>query len=138
MLQEAEKSIEFYNDMRGKSKNSKLLQMEMNKLQTAIKQVKLEKSDETSLKWSDFTAKTARKSLGISIAVVVLSQFNGVVAMQNYTAIIFHKSGSKLSPNISTIIVGAIQLLGSILSTNLVDRAGRKVTFFFILNSTDV
>lgn len=47
--------------------------------------------------------------------------------MLNYTATIFKESGSNLTPNMSAIIVGAIQLLGSYMSTLLVERAGRKV-----------
>lgn len=47
--------------------------------------------------------------------------------MINYTATIFAESGSDVSPNLSAIICGAIQLLGTLVSTKLVDRAGRKV-----------
>lgn len=47
--------------------------------------------------------------------------------MINYTATIFAESGSDISPSLSAIICGAIQLLGTLVSTKLVDRAGRKV-----------
>lgn len=47
--------------------------------------------------------------------------------MLNYTALIFEKSGSSLSPTVSAIIVGFIQLVGSYVSTLLVERAGRKL-----------
>lgn len=50
-----------------------------------------------------------------------------VFTMQNYTASIFEESGSNMSPNMSAIVVGVIQLIGSYAATNLVDRAGRKV-----------
>lgn len=36
-----------------------------------------------------------------------------------------------MSPNMSAIVVGVIQLVGSYVATNLVDRAGRKVRFIF-------
>lgn len=39
---------------------------------------------------------------------------------------IFDEAGSSLSPNISAIIVGSIQLVGVYMSTLLVDKAGRK------------
>ena len=46
--------------------------------------------------------------------------------MLNYTAIIFLESGSTLTPNMSAIVVGIIQLIGAYVSTILVDRLGRK------------
>lgn len=47
--------------------------------------------------------------------------------MINYTVSMFEDSGSSLSPNISSIVVGVIQVLGSFASTLLVDRVGRKL-----------
>lgn len=47
--------------------------------------------------------------------------------MLSYTSTIFRESGSSLSPNDSSIIVGVIQILGSYASTLLVERAGRKI-----------
>lgn len=58
---------------------------------------------------------------------MALNQFCGCFAMMTFTATIFKESGSNLSPNISSIIVGGIQIIGSIFPTLLVDRLGRKV-----------
>lgn len=134
------------------NKNDKLVELEINKLKSAINEVNIEKSADQSLKWSDFTASPTPKAFTIGIVVVALSQFNGCVALQNYSANIFQKAGSNLSPNTSSIVIGnqngrpylyicanslcflllfckkgAIQLLGSFVSSILVDRAGRKV-----------
>lgn len=68
-----------------------------------------------------------RKAFLIGISLMAFNQFCGCFAMLNYTATIFQQSGSNLTPNMSAIIVGAIQLLGSYMSTILVERAGRKV-----------
>ena len=56
-----------------------------------------------------------------------LHEFSGIFTMINYTATIFAESGSQIQPNMSAIIVGAIQLVGTFVSTRLVDRQGRKV-----------
>jgi Sugar (and other) transporter len=58
---------------------------------------------------------------------MALNQFCGCFAMLNYTGYIFAESGSNLSPNMSAIIVGLIQIFGSYFSTALVERAGRKL-----------
>lgn len=47
--------------------------------------------------------------------------------MTNFTATIFQESGSNLSPNVSSIIVGVILIIGSMMPTLLVDRLGRKL-----------
>lgn len=47
--------------------------------------------------------------------------------MLNYTAKIFRQSGSSISADLSAIIVGIIQLLGTYAATFLVDRLGRKI-----------
>lgn len=103
----------------------------MNKLQntTGVTEKKLN-SVEQKLQWSDFTAPASRRALKISFALVALNQFCGLFAMLNYTATIFKESGSEMTPNVSAIVVGIIQLLGSYVSTVLVERAGRKVRYF--------
>lgn len=58
---------------------------------------------------------------------MALNQATGVFAMLNFTASIFKESGSNVRPNVASIIVGVIQIFGSIFPTLLVDRLGRKV-----------
>lgn len=68
-----------------------------------------------------------RKALIYGICLMALNQFAGVFAMLNFTASIFEESGSSFKPNVATILVGAIQIIGSIFPMLLVDRLGRKV-----------
>lgn len=92
--------------MRGKDKNDKIIQLELNKLRSAINAVNSDRSDGNMFNWSNFNTKTARKAFIIGIVLVSLNQFSGVATMLNYTANIFEEAGSSLSPNVSTIIVG--------------------------------
>lgn len=57
---------------------------------------------------------------------MALNQFCGCFAMLNFTATIFKESGSTLSPNVSSILVGGIQIVGAVLCTSLVEKTGRK------------
>lgn len=56
-----------------------------------------------------------------------LEQFSGLFGLLFFVSTIFKYSGSNLSPNTSSIIVGVIQLIGCYCSTLLVDKAGRKI-----------
>lgn len=77
-----------------------------------------------------FTAsRAAKKSIIIGVVLVLVHEFCGVFAMLNYTATIFAESGSDISPGLSAIIVGFIQLVGTMVATQLIDRSGRKVQF---------
>lgn len=125
-LQEAEKSIRFYQNLSGNDDDDfELLQIEMSKLQSNLADVEKEKS----FKFSDLTTQTARMAIMIGVVLSALNQLCGCFAMLNYTANVFKAAGSNLTPNESAIVVGVISLLGSYLSTNLVDRIGRKILF---------
>jgi SP family facilitated glucose transporter-like MFS transporter 8 len=58
---------------------------------------------------------------------MALNQFCGCFPMMNFTATIFKESGSTLSPNISSIIVGVVQIVAAVVCTFLVEKAGRTL-----------
>ncbi|KAG4071144.1 hypothetical protein HA402_003276 [Bradysia odoriphaga] len=122
-ITEAEKSIRFYQRIPESDKDESL-QFEMNKLRTTFGS---DKNEENSFNWSDLTMNPGRRAFIMGVGLAILYEFCGVIAMLNYSAIIFQETGSSMSPNMSAIVIGSIQLVGSIVTTNLVDRAGRKV-----------
>lgn len=75
--------------------------------------------------------RAGRKAFIIGVALILMHELCGCFTMLNYTALIFRQSGSAISPNLSAIIVGAIQLLGTYVATFLVDRIGRKILLTF-------
>lgn len=81
------------------------------------------------LQISDFM----NRPFSICCLLMAAHEVNGVFTMVSYTNLIFTKSGSALSPGVSSIIVGAIQLVGAYISTLLVDRLGRKVIIIIII-----
>lgn len=129
---EAEQSLQFYRGGReADHADCELLKNEFNKLQSAHSEKNAaektgEKSND-SLTLDDFKSIEARKSMLISIVLVVLNQLCGCFAMLNYTSKFFADAGSALSPNVAAIIVGVIQLISSYITLILVDRLGRKV-----------
>lgn len=44
-----------------------------------------------------------------------------------YSVVIFQESGTHIDPHISTIILGAVQVIGNLSSTSLVETLGRKL-----------
>lgn len=72
-------------------------------------------------------SRASRKAFIVGLFLMFLHEFCGCFTMINYTATIFAESGSEISPNLSAIMVAAIQLIGTVVSTKLVDRAGRRV-----------
>lgn len=126
--QEASKSIKFYQRLN--EGDSEKIHMEINKLKTLL--CKSEKCDEVSFSWSDLVTNPGRKALIIGAVLVSLIELCGSSTTSSYGAKIFQEAESIVSPNISVILVQIIQILGSCVAMNLVDRAGRRVRLFFI------
>ncbi|RZC34873.1 Sugar tr and/or MFS 1 domain containing protein, partial [Asbolus verrucosus] len=92
-----------------------------------IKQDNDEKSRNKSSIKDLFKTRASRKGLIIVLAVMALEQFSGISAVIAYLYPIFDATGSKLAPEISTIIVGIIEVCTSIFASSVVDKFGRKI-----------
>lgn len=125
--------MRFYRNMKSNNSNSKSFEdfeHELLRLKMAH-EVMHPKNDDTNsmtkwkepLKIRDFF----NRSFVMSCVLIAGHEINGVFTMTNYASVIFSESGSTLSPGISSIIVAAIQFIGSYVSCLLVDRLGRKV-----------
>lgn len=77
--------------------------------------------------WQELKLKSVRKAFLIGTMMMWFNQFCGLFTMMTFAGYIFKESGSSLSPNMSSIVVAIIQLLGSYCSTIFVDRFGRKI-----------
>ncbi|XP_076629381.1 facilitated trehalose transporter Tret1 [Colletes latitarsis] len=100
------------------------VQRELSRLQAEVKELCV--SGKSIVPSDLFRDKATVKGLIITLGLFSAQQLCGIFAMVSYTETIFRMSGSSLSPNTSTIIVGAIQLFGSYLSTSLMERLGRR------------
>jgi SP family facilitated glucose transporter-like MFS transporter 8 len=114
---EAKRSLRW---LRGK--NERLVEIELTKLISFVR----ERAETPSLT-DMFSAAGTRKALIIGIVLAANLQFCGIFAIVSYTVNIFREAGSDLSPNASTILIGALQLAGSCVSSLLLDKAGRKI-----------
>jgi len=67
------------------------------------------------------------KALLIGFGFVFGQQYCGILAILTYSVTIFKEAGSDIGPYQAAIIVGCLQLGGSLISSILVDKAGRRV-----------
>lgn len=73
-----------------------------------------------------FTNRTYLFPLLISLLLMLLQQFSGIKVISSYIVTIFQNAGSKFDANISSIIVGIIQVTGTSISVLIVDKFGRR------------
>lgn len=135
MLQEAETSLRFYQNIRNTEKDRLWLETEMNKIKWIVDENQNQNGSSMgfSLRLSHFTTKTARKAFAIGIVLVILSTCTGSSTIFMYATLVFKETGSSLSPNVSTIMLGVVNLIGVLMALFLVDRIGRKVVFLEII-----
>ncbi|EDW85309.1 uncharacterized protein Dwil_GK18462 [Drosophila willistoni] len=81
--------------------------------------------DKITLK--DFVSPAALRAYGPAAVILIANQFSGLFTMVNYMSDIFAQSGSTMDPNFCTIIIGAVQILGTYVTTLLCDVCGRKL-----------
>lgn len=85
--------------------------------------------NDTKLSFSDFSGRAACRAVSISVILIILNQLCGCYVILGYSTKVFEEAGSNLSPIEASIWICIVQLIASIITIYLVDRAGRKVLF---------
>lgn len=83
---------------------------------------------------ASFKSKHVIKGFIIGLGLSMLQQLSGIGAVLSYTEIIFQATGSHISSDVSSIIVGLVLFLASFGGPLIVDRKGRK--FLLICSSS--
>lgn len=74
----------------------------------------------------DLVNPSALKAIGCGCALIAFSQMTAVTSIASYAVLIFQKVGTSIDPYTSTIILGVTLIFGSLASTYLADKCGRK------------
>ncbi|CRL01368.1 CLUMA_CG014389, isoform A [Clunio marinus] len=74
-----------------------------------------------------FTVRPNLMGLIISLGLMFFQQFSGINAVIFYTQGIFETAGSTLDPKICAIIVGVVQVIMTVGSALLIEKAGRRI-----------
>lgn len=67
------------------------------------------------------------KAFIVAFGLMFIQQLSGINAIIFYTSMIFKAAGSTLDPSLATIIVGAVQVIATFVSTLVVDRLGCRI-----------
>lgn len=124
-VKQAKRSLKWLRG--GKGKN---LEEELTKMSLSLKEIQ-ERNSCRSLYKDLLLDQGVRRALIIGIAVSATQMLSGIYVILSYTAPIFYMSGSELSPQVSSMIVGSLLVAASILACPLMDRAGRKILLVF-------
>ncbi|KAJ8985287.1 hypothetical protein NQ317_007074 [Molorchus minor] len=77
--------------------------------------------------WVTMKTKQAKKATLICFALMFYQQLSGINAVIFYSKEIFIASGSSLPSHWCVIIIGVVQVIATVCSTLLIERAGRKI-----------
>ncbi|CAH1713038.1 unnamed protein product [Aphis gossypii] len=78
-----------------------------------------------------FKTTPAKRGLYLGLGVMVFMQFTGCNTVIFYATTIFNATGSSISSNASTVIVGIMAVLSTYVSTLVVDKWGRKILLLY-------
>lgn len=73
----------------------------------------------------------ALTGIGIGFGFNSFAQFSGNLTILTYSTIIFEKTHTSIDSNISSIMMPVANLIGSLLTTYLADRIGRRILNIF-------
>ncbi|KAF5294388.1 hypothetical protein FQR65_LT10753 [Abscondita terminalis] len=76
--------------------------------------------------WEMLSKKEYRKSVIVITGIKMIQQLTGYSAIEAYMQTIVESSGSSISPEISSIVCGVVQLPAALLAAVIVDKLGRK------------
>ncbi|KAH8403345.1 hypothetical protein KR222_011072, partial [Zaprionus bogoriensis] len=125
----AQQALKYYRNCDGPAPSKESLsgfQKEFDEMRLAIQQ-QLKNANREGLTAADFCNKRALKAILTGLVLMVGNIFTGTFAFINYMSNIFATVRTQLDPNTNTIIIGAVQIVGTLTSIYLVDRYGRKI-----------
>lgn len=111
----------------------------MNGQENAMAEYTLTKSSiagEVKSEWSEFKHKGLIKAVLIGSAIAILGQFMGVNAVLYYGPDIFADAGlAAEDSSFSTVLVGLVNMLTTVLAVFIIDKVGRKKLIYFGVSS---
>ncbi|GAB0098154.1 hypothetical protein DMENIID0001_138610 [Sergentomyia squamirostris] len=129
LRQQPEKAEKALRYLRGVTRNLSVpMPPEVKEEFEALKNSPALLNQDKRVRWEDLKPKTTRRAILISLVLISGRSLCGVLPLDNYTASVLMEAGShEWSPNLSALIVGIFELIGSNLAIICVDRGGRRM-----------
>ncbi|XP_017966000.1 facilitated trehalose transporter Tret1-like [Drosophila navojoa] len=127
--EDAKRALKYYCNCDGPTpskESERAYQKQFEDMRDALQQQTKDSGNE-GLTMSDFYNKRALKAIVTGLILMTGNIFTGTFAFINYMSNIFERVHTQLEPNTNTIIIGAVQIVGTLASIYLVDRHGRKI-----------
>ncbi|KAF6209423.1 hypothetical protein GE061_015170 [Apolygus lucorum] len=77
-----------------------------------------------------FSTTAAKNGLTIGLAVMFFQQFSGINGVIFHASSIFKDAGTSVDGNTAAIVTGIFSVVGTLISTQIIDRLGRKPLLF--------
>ncbi|KAM3956740.1 facilitated trehalose transporter Tret1-like [Aphomia sociella] len=114
--------------LRGVSEVDRTLEQDIDSVVKVDKQTRASTASVWGIIYKD---QATFKAFIITLIIKIAQQFDGYLIVLIYAGLVFEKASESinlnLSPNKQIMMIGAIQLIGSILATCIVERTGRKL-----------
>ncbi|KAF9809467.1 hypothetical protein SFRURICE_020764, partial [Spodoptera frugiperda] len=113
--------------LRGVSVVDRGVEQDIESIVRVDKQTQADEQSVWKIIWQD---KPTFKAFIITIIIKITQQFDGYLIVLIYAGFVFERASEsislKLSPNKQVMLIGVVQLLGSIIATCIVEKTGRK------------
>lgn len=84
-------------------------------------------NDQQASLWKALKRPDSLKAMGIGLGLMFFQQTSGVNAVIFFTTDIFRDANTGIDPELSTIIIGVMQVVATVVATMVVDRLGRRI-----------
>ncbi|KAJ9589410.1 hypothetical protein L9F63_017389 [Diploptera punctata] len=103
--------------------NKEVAEEEMSKLNVVIEESRINQVGIKDL----ISSRGTRRGLIICIVLAAAQQLSGITPIMAYFVSLFQSAGGSVSPNMAIIIAKCVQIVGSIITSVLLDIAGRRI-----------
>ena len=83
------------------------------------------------VQWGEFLRPELYRPLTVAILIMMFQQMTGINVVMFYTVSIFQSAGYKENGEMATVIIGIVQVFGTIVACFLMDRSGRRKLLIF-------